>query len=216
MNIWNKVDRGWRHLDCNAAVLKNIKLYEECLKHIDIKKVHKILDWGAGGGWLSQILPDREIHLVDIIESNLAEAKKNVLSVTSDVQTHCLGDSDSIQNLGRLRPALLLAFSVIYHFPSVAHWIEVSDAWNEMKPKYIVGRTFLTDGPTWQRPLEEYSKGVNYLRGVVLNKQDLLNTFCGYKLVCELRIDKDWQLHGAPADQYSYVFVLKNHLDLIV
>ncbi len=213
-SVWeNQVSRGWRHMDYTPGVIANCEFLYECLGKIDKGDIKEILDWGPGGGWLSKVLTqtfsDCEVHLVDIVQSNLEESSKNVFPTAHSVKTHCVKDEESVRSLGSLSPDILLAFSVIYHFPSINYWKEVSDTWKEMKPRYIIGRTFLTDGPSWERPSEEYSINTNYLRGIILNKNEFLETFTGYEVVYERRIDKNYNTHGSPSDQYSYLFVFK-------
>jgi hypothetical protein len=196
-------------MDYTPAVAKNCEFLDECLKKIDKDSIQEVLDWGPGGGWLSKYFTDCKIHLVDIVASNLVESSKNVESVAKSVESHCISGRESINSLGSLSPDIVLAFSVIYHFPTLEYWKDVADSWKEMSPRYITGRTFLTDGDTWERAEGEYSVGVNYLRGVVLNKLEFLETFPDYEVVYEKRIGKDYQTHGGPLDQYSYVFVLE-------
>ena len=208
--IWGKTaTRRWRHLDYTDSVRKNVDILKTCLSSVDKSKISTIVDWGPGGGWLSCLFPQCEINLVDIAESNLLESKKNVSSSASIVNTHYLSSLGSIQELGTLSSDLILAFSVIYHFPSLEYWKEVSDTWKQISPKYIIGKTFVTDGPTWERKDGEYFNNNNFLRGIVLNKKEFLNTFPHYSLVYENKITHTKGVIGSPSDQYNLIFVLE-------
>tara|TARA_R100000808_G_C2155305_1_gene167418 strand:- start:12191 stop:12772 length:582 start_codon:yes stop_codon:yes gene_type:complete len=190
-------------------VSKNYEFLSECTREFDKDEIEEVVDWGPGGGWLSKFFVDCDIHLVDIVSSNLEESAENVRATARSVEAHHIKDIEEANTLGSLSPDILMAFSVIYHFPTIEYWKSVSGLWNQMSPRYIVGRTFLTNGDSWQRSEKKYAVGRNYLRGIVLNKEEFINSFPDYKIIYEKKISQKYDRHGAPADQYSYVFLFE-------
>lgn len=147
----------------------------------------KIIEWGAGGGLLSEEMRThynpREIILTDISEGTL---RKAVLHVEGAIGIHIHDDPRQIleQHLEAMRDAdLLLCHSVIQHFPGVKYWKWVAAVWEKIAPKHIAIQVKLpVEGLTNEHAGDTYFNGRNYLLGTRLSSADILMALPSYRM----------------------------------
>lgn len=191
--IWKEVPANWRHLnECSSNVQNNLRIIDCGLN--DLRDVRTILDWGPGGGFLSRQIcrhiPIDNVIFVDIVEDHFDRIKSNFAGLDVDLDFVCMNQDIDVncKNVD-----LLLAFSVIYHFPNLLYANYIINHWvNVIRPRTIWLRNIFTDRDTWQNdhlsnPLDQ---GINFLRGVVYNREMFLGKFRGYKLLKNYEKDK--------------------------
>jgi trans-aconitate methyltransferase len=169
--VWNKVGKGWRHLNEQSHnVQNNIKHLESSIQHISPPT--RIIDWGPGGGYLSRYISQKfqtvnTIEFIDICDDHF-ELVRNTLNSIPIVIGHKFVDIDSVKI--NTNPDLLIAYSVIYHMPSIKYVTDILEYWNStLQPKEIVIRNMFNKHNNWERKPNQYSVGNNFLRGNLIS-----------------------------------------------
>lgn len=203
--VWENIE-GWRHLNEQSPnVQKNIDYLKGSLEFLEDEKT--LVDWGPGGGYLSKFLQQevgfKTLDFVDISDDRFDFIKNNTENFDI-VRGHVYGNSILLNS----DPDVLLAYSVIYHMPSINYVCDVLSYWNDvLKPKKILIRNMFSDLENWERRSDLYHKGHNFLRGNLITKDFMMDNLKGYKI-----LHKYGQKHsffaGCPS-HYSLCLVLE-------
>tara|TARA_Y100000034_G_C6910315_1_gene424352 strand:- start:8436 stop:8948 length:513 start_codon:yes stop_codon:yes gene_type:complete len=130
------------------------------------------------------ICDGRDVHIVDISNDVIDVA----LGIIPDATAYLIDDVSSFKAVSDAledeRIDLLIAFSVIYHFPSLEYFHAIADLWKRISPKYIVIKTMMSHGDSWERSsYKVYEESVNYIRGLLLSEDDLCDALKGYSMI---------------------------------
>lgn len=182
--LWEKEDLNMRHIieglskDKQKRHISNFN--NHYVKHIDIKKIKKSLDWGCGGGLLTKELQkfSKEVHCVDVSEKSI----KSCIDYTNPTKTYLLNISPLDLDLPQVD--LILANAIVWHFPSLQYFKDVISKWVELNPKYIV---FNTKSISKTVETKDYANDI--LNGLKLNDNDVVGLFKpnNYKLISQVR-----------------------------
>ena len=159
------LDVGWRGL-----ILKSGRKLMSLMDGLDIKTV---IDWGCGGGIISQELCNKyAVVLLDISLDSILEAEKKCDALGSIVypQEYSLFAKQKVD--------CIFSHAVIHHFPSIEYFKNILFEWKQLRPKYLALQIKSTDGDTWSD--KEYYNFRGYLNGLVLNRDhfvELLNEY---------------------------------------
>lgn len=183
-DFWNKrVKKGWKHFSEQMTPLKidyTVGLFQEHALDC-IEKPNTSIDWGCGGGLLSKTLldwsPDCRATIVDISKESLDVAEKFI----EHPVRKALVQEEVSETKVPSGVDFLFCYSVVQHFPSLDYWQEVANFWSQfVQPEYIAIRTKVGDKDC---EAEDYYKGRNFLRGLVLSWDSLLKPFDNYEVV---------------------------------
>lgn len=180
---WESANDIWRHLDgCSSNVLNNIEYVQPYLKYLS--NCVSVVDWGPGGGFVCKSICDHlgtidRIDFVDICDDHF-DMVRSTLGVNYQLKGHLFSNWSNLSIAGD--PDLLIAFSVIYHMPSLEYVSDLLYYWNSvLKPKKILIRNMFSWGKSWQRC--DYMSGNNYLRGNLFNFDDFMGLLGNYHVV---------------------------------
>jgi len=154
------------------------------LDRFDNKSDITALDWGCGGGLLSNEMTRafKKVYVTDISDESIKEAIK-----------YCQGSADGIINpynghdWNKFGIDLLVCYAVIWHFPGLDFFKKTLDIWtNKLKPKHIAIQIKEIDTDSECASIETagyYKNG--YLGGLLLRKDKVVSMFesNGYTMV---------------------------------
>lgn len=182
---WKSAGNTWRHLIENSTnVQRNIEHINASSKLIS--NCNSIVDWGPGGGFVSKAISDNlgtieHIEYVDICDDHFGFVE-NVLQDTKVLIGHKI-EENQMPNIS-INPDILVAYSVIYHMPSLEYAMNVLDYWNNtLKPINILVRSFFTEKADWERPKHTYEIGDNLLRGNMMTLDTFSKHLSNYTFV---------------------------------
>lgn len=191
--IWTNVSKERRHINLSNQVRKNQQLLHRALRAIKVEDINRIVDWGPGGGHLPASCvsicdkchrvvdkPLAQLDFVDIIDDSFDLIIENNKKYFEDTRGHLLSNDldQSLASLDIKNCDLLIAFSVIYHMPSIDYATKVINYWNNtLQPRYIITRNVLTKKDNWDQ--DEYE----YMRGNIMAYDYFRNLFDKYQLV---------------------------------
>lgn len=178
--VWEGVGAGQRHWNRCPAVKKNEELIDRCLEKIDIDTEGSIVDWGCGGGYLSRRVGCKKVHFVDIVTEHLEGLGDKNADYFDEIEVHDVSDNIQLDLSGEIE--VLIAFSILYHMPSLNYVRGVVEEWERIQPKYILIRSLFMEGPSWESPYAIY---FNYLRGNLFNKNEFLSMFPSYTVLLD-------------------------------
>ena len=212
--IWANAEKSHRHLiESSHNVQNNIALIDQGIEYLS-GNISNIVDWGPGGGFISKHLcakfAIKKVKFVDIVEDHFDIIKENYGSVCG--QLEFVSVKNGLNDLQLDNIDLLLAFSVIYHFPNLEYADNILNYWIKIKPKCIWLRNMFTDSMTWENN-DRLDQNYNYLRGVVYNKNDFLDKFKDYNIInCYGKTVANTSANNIPKSLEVYSEVL--HLEL--
>ena len=217
---------GWRHIKQEGDSVRKKKHhtqteFSKCLEACDLSAVRSVLDWGPGSGWMSEMIcENREVYFVDVSKEVLDKAVSNIPHAHSLL----INNNDSyrmiIKSLSKTDIDMIVAFSVIYHFPSFEYFEAIAECWKRISPKYICIKTMISRESMWEWPeYEKYAESNNYLRGLLLTEHDLLSKLQNYNIALRETTDtvipgklgqvrNKIQLDGVP-EYESVIYTLK-------
>jgi hypothetical protein len=181
---WQSANNIWRHLDgCSSNVLNNVEYVKPYLKHLS--NCCTIVDWGPGGGFVCKSICDQltSIHRVDFVDvcDDHFDSVRGTLSGIDQLNGHLFNGFDNLNITNN--PDILIAFSVIYHMPSLEYVSNLLYYWNcVLKPRKILIRNMFSLGESWQR-CDNYMLGNNYLRGNLFNFDEFMGLLSNYLVV---------------------------------
>tara|TARA_B100002019_G_C21260275_1_gene596291 strand:+ start:1709 stop:2365 length:657 start_codon:yes stop_codon:yes gene_type:complete len=184
-DVWKNVSPGWRHLlKASTNVDNNVNHIYDSLRFIK-KDCKSIVDWGPGGGFLSKYIANHfktinKIDYVDIVDDHFNQVNDNL----KDIDLVCGHKIDSSVFPEIESPDILIAYSVLYHMPSINYVKNVLSYWNNnLKPEYILIRNFFTEDDEWERDEWQYSVGNNFLRGNLIKIETLFKQLSDYDVL---------------------------------
>lgn len=206
-DFWeNNVPKGWKHftdhMDNNKKnyIIKNINKY--FFKYINFSNIFKTLEWGCGGGLISQEFSKyTDIILLDISQESLNVANSFVDNV---IYSQKINDNiDKFIYTGP-QPDIIMSHAVIHHFPNYNYWKKVLKIWKLLNPTYIAIHVKIGDKT---KEAKDYFEERNYLNGLIFNENDLISDLLkvNYKL-----INKDIIETLLSNQKISGFFVFKN------
>lgn len=134
-HFWDKISVGHRgeypedHL---AFIIKRIeRTFSECLS------VPSIVDWGCGTGKVSRCLADKydwkRVALCDVSEQSLTAVKQAFDGSYAEVSFHKI--PEDVHLLKRVNT--VLSHAVVWHMPSLNHFISTFKTWASLADKNI-------------------------------------------------------------------------------
>ena len=181
----NEVPAAWRHSLSKMSDKKKQRIIkrvnDHLLKRLNFEEIHDILDWGCGGGLLTQELLKRgKVSIVDISIKSLTETSKRCPTLTYS-QIAPINNIEHYDYQGKT-PDLLFSNEVIQHFPSLDYFKNIRDLWTrKISPTYFALQIKIDDKT---HESQNYYTGKNYLNGLRFRVKDFQQYFEeeGYKL----------------------------------
>jgi len=174
-DFWeNEVPKGWKHftnyMDKSKIdyIIDNINKY--FFKYIDFKNISKTLEWGCGGGLISnEFSKYTDIILLDISQESLNISNNYVKNVIYSQKIN--NNIDNFVYMGP-KPDLIVSHAVIHHFPNYKYWEKVLNIWCSMDPVYI---TIHVKVGKETKEADNYFEKRNFLNGLIFNENDLIS-----------------------------------------
>ncbi|MCK4809399.1 MAG: class I SAM-dependent methyltransferase [Candidatus Omnitrophica bacterium] len=169
-------------------------LKDKLLRNINFADVCIALDWGCGGGLGAKLLAEHsEVIILDIAKDSLDECKqfleRNGKSIRKKI---LLKNLDSFKLDEKID--LIFCASVIQHFPSFEYWQKIVRLWNKINPKWLAIQ--IRHGEVNQSNESSYFESErNYILGLILTTDEVINSFKDYELVCNELVDDNYSMY---------------------
>lgn len=197
--FWDEQVQGQFKHYLNTEFDKKLRKYkrdlkEKMLRYIDFSEIDTAIDWGCGGGVGALLLSDYcSVIILDISETSLEKCSqllnKNNKKIKQKIKLDDLSSFEVNENID-----LIFCTSVIQHFPLLEYWNRVVEIWKKINPKWIAIQIRHGDQNKWSEE-EYFNETKNYILGLILTTDEVINKFDSYELVHNELIDDNYSMY---------------------